>query len=104
MPESRGDRLTKVLEWINAERDFLGFSGHLTEIPKGKREDCERCPIALALEGCLVDGAVYYPPVENEEEYGITIPLSHEVQLFIFDFDSGEYPGLELKGDILSES
>ena len=68
-------------------------------IAVGDREDCETCPVALAIAQAIPD--LTYVSVGPEgliakscrSEREIFVDLPREVQEFIWDFDDGGTPG-----------
>ena len=102
------DKLAKLeqlaLEWVNEEFDI---SPPLLELPQGKRYECTKCPIAVALnEHCDGRWSVDYHNVEGwqwntdmDNTPITTIPVPHEIKLFQEAFDEGYYPELIEKGE-----
>ena len=95
------DRLEQLaLEWVNRNFDI---SPPLLELPQGEPEQLNRCPIAKALnENCEGYWEVHFKVIDGhkddqhvEDEAMVSIPIPHEIQLFIRAFDNGYYPDLE---------
>ena len=93
-----------ALEWVNRNFDI---SPPLLELPQGEPEQLNRCTIARALnENCegywevhckAIDG--YKDDQHVEGDALASIPVPHEIQLFIRAFDDGYYPELIEQGE-----
>ena len=91
---------TLALEWVNRNFDI---SPPLLELPQGEPEQLNRCTIARALnENCEGYWEVHCKAIEGDKDDQhvegdalASIPIPHEIQLFIEAFDNGDYPDLE---------
>lgn len=99
----------EVLRLVNEARVALG-KGKLKELPKGGREDCETCPLSIAL-GMIVHSRTVCVSTRRESESLVRawgtggrlwsssgtnwdINLPEPLVKFVEDFDAGKYPDL----------
>ena len=93
-----------ALEWVNQNFDI---SPPLLELPQGEPEQLNRCTIAKALnENCEGYWEVHFWAIDGykddqhvEGDALASIPVPHEIQLFIEAFDNGYYPELIEQGE-----
>ena len=93
-----------ALDWVNQNFDI---SPPLLELPQGEPEQLNRCPIAKALnDNCEGYWEVHFWAIDGDKDDQhvegdalASIPIPHEIQLFIRAFDDGYYPELIEQGD-----
>lgn len=106
----------EVIRLVNEARSVLGLSP-LSHLPRGMKRDCLACPLARALR-TPVDYDYAYFPQEDEDyanwvaetwgtgylrhmkdpegEPSIAVTLPDVLATFVWAFDDGKYPELEL--------
>ncbi len=86
------DCIEETLRFVNAERKYRSIGEPLDELPRGRRDAGEGCPVALAFAPAdvLVSGSgIFF--VGPTSEPGNLLP-PEPVQQFIDAFDKGELP------------
>lgn len=91
-----------ALLWLNEAREELGLVP-IDRLPRGIRHTASRCPLARGLTVCS-DQRFWYPihPIVSNTRASVNCldfhawDLPTPVQRFIFRFDNGDYPYLEV--------